>query len=221
MQVHDIEARPREGRGSRACRRLRRQDLVPAVMYGHGEPSVLLTLRAHDVEELLDERAMILKVVWDGQEETAQLKDVQFDALGDEVLHVDLARISLTEKIRVSVPVETHGDAPGEEEGGILEMVQYGLEVECLPTEIPDSITVEVSELGIGDNLTVGDLGFPAGVVPVADADLVVVTVVPPPEEEEEEAAPEDLLAEPELIGREEEEEEEEILPPVEEEEEE
>lgn len=209
MDVHEIEARPREVRGSRACRRLRRQDLVPAVLYGRGQPNLLLTLRAKDVEELLAERAMILEVSWDGQQETAQLKDIQFDAFGDEILHVDLTRISLDEAITVNVPVETHGDPVGVEEGGIMELVQYGLDVECLPTQIPDSVTVEVSELNIGDNLTVGDLTFPEGVTPVARPDLVVVTVVPPPEEEEEEEAPEELIAEPELIGREPEEAEE------------
>lgn len=212
MDIAEVKARPREARGSRACRRLRHQGLIPAIIYGRGEPNVLLTLREQDVEELVEEHAFIVQVSWDGVQENAQIKEVQYDALGDEIVHVDLVRISLTEHIVVSVPVETHGDAVGVTEGGVLETVQHDLEVQCLPMAIPDSIIVEVSELAIGDNLTVGDLQFPEGVEPVTDAETVVVTVVPPSELEEEEEAPEELLLEPELIGAEEEEGEE--LPP-------
>ncbi len=211
MDIAEIEARPREVRGSRACRRLRHQGLIPAIIYGRGQPNVLLTLREQDVEELVEEHAFIVQVGWDGVQENAQIKDVQYDAFGDEIVHVDLVRISLTERIVVAVPVETHGDAVGVSEGGVLETVQHELEVECLPMAIPDSIMVEVAELAIGDNLTVGDLRFPEGVEPVTEADTVVVTVVPPSELEEEEEEAEELLLEPELIGAEEEEEAEEV----------
>jgi len=204
MEVHEIRASLRDAQGSRACRKLRRQDLVPAILYGHGQPGVMLALRTDDIEEALAERALVLKVTWDGQEETAQIKHVQYDALGDELLHVDLTRISLTEKVTVTVPVTTHGTAPGVEEGGVLELVMFQLEIECLPTDIPENIRVEVGELNIGDNLTVADLAFPEGVVPVDEPDAVVVTIVPPTEEaEEEEEAPEAAVAEPEVIGRE------------------
>ncbi len=203
MDIAEIEARPREVRGSRDCRRLRRQGLLPAVLYGRGEPNVLLTLREEDVEELIESRSPIVQVNWDGRQENTQIRDIQFDALEEDILHVDLVRISLTESAVFTVQVQTHGTAAGETEGGVLELVSHAIEVECLPTEVPDSITVEVEELEIGDNLTVGDLAFPAGVTPVTDLDTVVVTVVPPTEIEEEEVAPEDLMLEPEVIGEE------------------
>jgi large subunit ribosomal protein L25 len=208
MEIPEIDARPRDERGTRACRRLRSQNLVPAVIYGRGEPNVLLTFRRSDVEQLVKDNAILVHVTWDGQDENAQIKEIQYDALGDDIQHVDLARISLTETVTVAVPVETHGEAAGESEGGVLEVVTRAIEVECLPTAIPDQIDVEVEALEIGDNLTIGDLAFPEGVTPVTDLGTVVVTVVPPLELTEEEEEPEELILEPELIGREPEEEE-------------
>jgi large subunit ribosomal protein L25 len=205
MDIAEVQARPREARGSRACRRLRRQGLVPAVLYGRGEPNLLLTVRQHDLEHLLAERAFIVMVNWDGQQETAQLKDIQYDALGDTVVHADFVRISLTESVVVSVPVETHGEARGVTEGGVLDLREHTLEVECLPSAIPENIRVEIAELEIGDDLRISDIAFPEGVAPVAEPDAVVVVISPPAEVEEEEVEgiPEELVAEPEVIGRE------------------
>ncbi len=203
MEITEIKARPRDERGSRACSRLRNQNLIPAVLYGRGAPNVLLTLRRADVRRLVEENAVLVQVIWDGQADNAQIKEIQYDALGDVIQHVDLARISLTETVTVNVPVETHGEAAGEAAGGVLELVMRSIEVECLPTAIPDQIDVEVEALEIGDNLTVGELSFPEGVTPVTDAGTVVVTVVPPLELTEEEEEPEELVLEPELIGRE------------------
>jgi len=204
MEVHEIAAQPRDVNGTRACRRLRKQKLVPAVLYGHGEANVMLALPNEAIQKALDERALVLKVVWDGREDTAQIKEVQYDAVGDNVLHVDLARISLTETLTVTVPVKTHGQPRGVDEGGALELLEFELEVECLPTDIPESIRVEVADLGIGESLTIADLAFPEGVTPMGEPDAVVVTVAAPIEEaEEEELAPEQMLAEPEVIGRE------------------
>ncbi len=202
MEVHEIVAQPRDLSGTRACRRLRRQDLVPAVLYGHGQPNVMLALQCGAIEKALHERALVLRVVWDGSEETAQIKEVQYDAVGDELLHVDLARISLTETLTVTVPVKTHGEPRGAEEGGVLELLEFELEVECLPTDIPENIRVEVAGLGVGESLTIADLVFPEGVTPTGDPEMVVVAVVEPVEEAAEEEAPEAALAEPEVIGR-------------------
>ncbi len=200
MDIAQIEARPREARGTRACRRLRRQELVPAVLYGRGQPGVLLTLREGDVEHLAADRTFIVQVNWNGQQENAQIRELQYDALQDHITHVDLVRISLTETITVAVPLEPRGEAPGVAEGGVLELVMHELEVECLPTAVPEEIRIEVGKLEIGDNLTVADLTLPEGVSAVAEPDTVVITVVPPAELEEEEEGEEALL-EPEVIG--------------------
>ncbi len=206
MDIPVIEARPRQDLGSRACRRLRRQGTIPAVLYGRGGPNVQLALERQGMEALIGGHAQVVEVAWDGQRENAQVVDVQYTALGDHVVHVDFLRISLLETIQVAVRVEPHGEAAGLDEGGVLELVLHEIEVECLPTAIPERIRVEVAQLGIGDNLTVADMQFPEGVVPVTDAEAVVVTVVPPSEVEE--GAPEEALAEPGVVGAEEEAEE-------------
>jgi len=212
MDIPTIKAWPREERGTRACRRLRRRGLIPVVLYGRGDPNVLLTVKSTDLQHLLDEHNMILEVQWDGDATPAQLREVQRDPLGDEIAHADLGRISLTETVQVAVSVELHGEAPGVEEGGVLELVLHEVEVECLPSNIPENIRVEVGELNIGDDLRIGDLQFPEDVVPTENPDAVVVTCVPPMEmvEEAEEAVGEELMAEPEVIGKAAEEEEEE-----------
>ena len=221
MDIPTIQAEPRDAQGTRPCRRLRRQGYVPAVMYGRGEGNIMLTLDEHDVEQLIDRHALIWMVELDGQTTPVQIKEVQYDALGEQVLHADLGRISLDETVTVAVSVETEGEAIGvREEGGLLEIILHELDVECLPTDIPESISADVSELAIGDDLRVGELTFPEGVEPVDEPDTVVVTCTPPMEmvsEEEEEELAEEFMAEPEVIGAEEEEEEE--LPPETEEE--
>jgi large subunit ribosomal protein L25 len=220
MDILEIEAKPRDARGTVACNRLRRQDLVPAVLYGHGESNVLLSMKRRELEHVIEGHNFIVCIAWDGQQDNAQVREIQYDALGDHIVHVDFMRISLTETVTVSVPVETHGDAAGVAEGGILDVIMHELEIECLPTAIPESIRVEVAELGIADSLRVADISLPEGVTATADPEAVVVNVAPPAEEEEEEVAglAEEGL-EPEVIGREEGEEEE--AKPEEEEEEE
>ena len=212
MDIPTIEAQPREEHGSRVCRRLRRRGLVPAVMYGRGEPNVLLSLQEQEIEDLMEQHTLIFQVQWDGQKEPVQIKEIQYDALGEEVLHTDLGRISLDETVQVSVAVETQGEAVGvADEGGVLEVILHEMDVECLPTEIPENIEADVSELAIGDDLRVRDLVLPEGVEAMPDPNTVVVTCVPPMEmvsEEEEEELAEEFMAEPEVIGAEEEEEE-------------
>jgi large subunit ribosomal protein L25 len=211
MDILEVEAKPREARGSVACKRLRKQDLVPAILYGHGEPNVLLSMKRRALERLIEDHSFIVCIAWDGQHDNAQMKAIQYDALGDRVIHVDFMRISLTETVSVSVPVETHGEAAGVTEGGILELVMHELEVECLPTAIPERLRVELAGLGIGDSLRVADIVLPEGVVAVAEPEAVVVHVAAPVEEEEEGLAglAEEAL-EPEVIGREASEEEQE-----------
>jgi large subunit ribosomal protein L25 len=210
MDIPQIEARPREVRGSRACRRLRRLGLVPATLYGRKKENVLLSVSRRDMDKLIQARAVIVQVNWDGQQDAAQITEIQYDAFGDQIEHVDFVRISLTEKVTVSVRVETHGQPAGVAAGGVLDLREHELEVECLPTAIPEKIRLEVSQLETGDALRVRDVQFPEGVTPTADPDLVVAAVVQPIEEEAEaaEEAPAEAIAEPEVIGRKEAEEE-------------
>jgi len=203
MDIAEITAQPRQARGSVACRRLRRQGLVPAVLYGHGGENIALSLDRREIEKQLAAHNLILNVRWDESSENVQVKELQYDNLGDHVIHVDLVRISMSEVITVAVPVEVQGEPRGvTDEGGVLETQMFEIEVECLPTAIPDAIRVDVAELGLHDALTVGDLAFPEGVRPTAEPETPVVVVTPPTQEIEEEAEVAEAAAEPEVIGR-------------------
>jgi large subunit ribosomal protein L25 len=137
----------------------------------------------------------------DGKSEKVLVKDVQYDHLGAEVLHVDFARVSLDERVEVTVPLELRGTPKGEADGGVLQQLVAELEIECLVTDIPDAIRHNVSEMGLDTDLHVRDLQLPPGVKALQDEDLVLAQVR---EVKEEEVAPTEVAegGEPEVIGR-------------------
>lgn len=120
---------------------------------------------------------------------TARIVDVQRDPLTGRLLHVDFAPVNMTERIEVTVPVVVSGEAPGAKEGGVLQQVLYEVQVESLPGNIPQELEIDVSNLGMGENLTLGEIELPEGVTLVSDPEEVVVTVTTPTEITEEEAA--------------------------------
>jgi large subunit ribosomal protein L25 len=202
-QSIQMAAQPRPELGSRANKRLRDRGLVPGVVYGHKEAVVPVTLPKKELVGHLNHGAHVFDLALDGRSEKVLVKEVQYDHLGIEVIHVDFARVSLDEKVEVTVPLEFKGTPKGEADGGVLQQLISDLEVECLVTDIPASIRVNVADLGVDDVLHVSDLQLPAGVRPLQDADLLVATVKII---EEEEAAPAaaapEGAAEPEVIGR-------------------
>ncbi|MFW5686881.1 MAG: 50S ribosomal protein L25, partial [Halanaerobium sp.] len=136
------------------------------------------------------------------------IKDYQKDVIKQNLLHVDFQFISMDEKITVSVPMHLEGEAAGVRDGGVLQQLLREIEIDALPAEIPEEITIDISELEVGESLSVADLELPEGIDLVTDSDEVIVTVVTPTEliEEEVEEEEEEFL-EPEVIGEEEEEE--------------
>jgi len=200
-QSVQLSAQPRSALGSRANQRLRRTGVVPGVVYGHKEAVVPITLPRKDLVNHLNRGVHVFDLALDGRSEKVLVKDVQYDHLGIEVLHVDFARVSLDEKVEVTVPLELKGTPKGEAEGGVLQQLISDLEVECLVTDIPEVIRVNVAEMGIDDVLSIKDLQLPPGVKARQDPDVIVATVKVVTEEE---AAPtaEAETAEPEVIGR-------------------
>ena len=169
MDIAEINVRLREDVGRQASRRLRRTDLVPAILYGRNEPNVTLAIERGVLERLIHEHAYIVRVAWDGQQENVQIREIQYDSLGDDILHVDMVRISLSETVTVSVSVVPRGEAAGVNEGGTLDLVLHELEIECLPIAIPESLRIDVSQLGIGDSLRIADLTLPEGVTALGE----------------------------------------------------
>jgi|OpeIllAssembly_1097287.scaffolds.fasta_scaffold349975_2 large subunit ribosomal protein L25 len=185
--------------GSNAVKQVRKAGRIPAVLYGHGEQNVNLSLVGDEVHALIRHGGKLVDLKGDVAD-TALIRDVQWSTFGTDVLHVDLARVSAEELVRVTVPVEVKGTAAGTREGGVVELVVHDVEVECSAATIPDKIEVRVHELQVGDSLKAGDIVLPEGMRLLADPDMIIVHCVGRAEEEEEIAAAE--AEEPEVIGR-------------------
>jgi len=198
-QTLALKAEKRRETGSRAAAKLRRQGRIPAIIYGHKQEPLPVSLEAHDFIEGLHHGHRLLELQIGRKKEKVIVKDLQYDHLGKNVIHADLVRVDVTETVRVSVPIELKGTAKGTEEGGVVEEFADELEVECKVTDIPESIVVSIKELGLGDSLHAGDIELPAGVKLVTDPSVLVVscsTVTHKTTEEVEEETP----AAPEVI---------------------
>jgi large subunit ribosomal protein L25 len=202
VKTAQVAATNRKELGSRANRRLRLAGLLPGVIYGHKEAIVPVSLPKKEVVGFLNKGAHLFDLNLDGKSEKVLIKEVQYDHLGIEVIHVDFARVSLDEKVKVTVPVELKGTPAGEADGGVLQQIIMTLNIECLVTEIPDAIRHNVGEMKLNDVVHIKDLKLPPGVKVLQDEDLIVVTVKEILEVVETPPPAEGAAAEPELIGR-------------------
>lgn len=203
-----LDVQPRQGRGSHKADKLRKNGLLPAVVYGHKEATLSVSIKADDFASAMRHGARVVDLKTDGNIQTALIKDVQWDHLGKDILHVDFERISKDERIRVPVRIELKGIAPGVTAGGLLDQPIHVLEIECTAITVPESIRVNINELQLDGSIHVRDLVLPPGVTATADPDAIVVHVSPPQAEPEPSAAEPGEQAEPEVIGRKAEEEE-------------
>ena len=215
MLQERIEVQPREGLGKGAARALRRQGLIPGVVYGHNFGPIPVQVELEELKRLLHHESiesMLIRMKLNGREETVMIKEIQRHPVTYDILHVDFHRVSLTEEVTTRVPIELVGESIGVKEGGILEFLLRELEIRCLPTEIPEHIAIDISQMRIGDSLRVGDLKLKEGITVLDDPDTVIVLIAAPvvrEEIEEVEEAEEAEEEEPELVGEEKEEEEE------------
>jgi large subunit ribosomal protein L25 len=202
MEAQIIQTEVRTSSGSKFARKIRQQGRIPAVLYGHGQENVLLSIALHDIEFALHHGVRVLDLEVAGVVQKAMLKDVQYDPMGDVPVHVDLARVVAGEKITLDVPIELIGVAPGVVAGGILDHPVSDVEIECPVTAVPESIRVSIKGLEIGGMITVGDIVVPEGITILTDRSQIVATVHPPVKAVEEEVAVEgEAVAEPEVIG--------------------
>jgi large subunit ribosomal protein L25 len=190
----DLQAREREERGKNAARRLRASGMVPAVLYGDGDGqstplSVPGKIVDYTLHHLGDNALYDIDLGTGGS--TARIVDVQREPVTGRLIHVDFAPVDMQERIEVTVPLHVVGESPGAEEGGVLQQVAYEVRIESLPGDIPQELTLDVSTLGMGENLTLADLMLPEGVTLISDPEEVAVTVTTPTEitEEDLEAA--------------------------------
>ena len=204
QQRLELDAELREGNGKVSVKQLREQGIVPGVLYGRDRDTVSIKADATEVEDLLGGNAIIDVTLDDGSTQPVMVKEVQRDVITRDLLHIDLYQIALDEEITVEVPVEVVGQAEGVREGGLLNQILREVEIECLPTDIPENIEVDVTELGIGDSVDVSDLDVGEDIeVKVDDSETVATVVLPDELDEEDEEEEEEELEEPEVIGEE------------------
>jgi large subunit ribosomal protein L25 len=190
----DLQAREREERGKNAARRLRASGMVPAVLYGDGDGQTrALAVPDRVVDYTLQHLGdnALYDVNLGAGTSTARIVDVQRDPVSGRLIHVDFAPVNMQERIEVTVPLHVVGESPGAEEGGVLQQVAYELQVESLPGDIPQELTLDVSSLGMNENLSLADVSLPEGVTLISDPEEVAATVTAPTEitEEDLEAA--------------------------------
>ena len=176
IEALSLQAEPREQTGSKAAAAVRRKGRIPAVVYGHKEVPVAISLDAHDFVEGLRHGHRLLDVAIAGNAEKMIIKELQYDYLGRTIIHADLIRVDVTERIKVEVALEIKGVPKGTQEGGVLESHMDHVEVECLAIDIPESIVVPVKDLDVGQSIFARDVKLPEGVKLMSLPDIIVAT---------------------------------------------
>jgi large subunit ribosomal protein L25 len=208
-----IKSEKRQGLGSNASRRLRAQGFVPAVLYGEAMEATPLVVGKADIIQILKLESgenTIFKVAVGSGSYDAMIKEMQTDPATDELLHVDLIRISMDKTVQVTIPIVHHGDPIGvKTEGGFVDFVTREVEVECLPRDIPESLSIDISELHASQSFKVQAMTVPPGVKVLTDPNTVLVLISLPHKEEEfpgekpEEEVAAEAPQEPEVIKKE------------------
>jgi large subunit ribosomal protein L25 len=211
----NVPAQPRSTRGKNEGRRLRRSGMIPAVLYGAYQDAVAVSVDPKAITKILHSKSghnTIFNVQLDGSTTPAMVVDWQYEPVRDTLLHVDLKRIDLTKRIRVSVPVVTHGESKGvKQQDGLLEVITREIEIECLPDDIPENFSVDVTELMVGQSTRAGDIALGGSIKLVSSPDNVIAHVIVLRAEAETTAAatpeaaaatPEAGASEPEVIKK-------------------
>ena len=196
MEIIELKAEARSMTGKKGAKACRNNGQLPGVLYGRGSETTPLAVYPKQLDSALHTHAganVIIKLAFEGKSEPVNVivKDLQVDNIRGVMRHVDFHRISLDEKIRSSIRFKVVGDSPGLKEGGVLEHIMWDLEVECLPLDIPDYIEADISELEIGDSISVSQVSVPEGVEIISAPDAKIMHVVAPRVEEVVEVAEE------------------------------
>ena len=192
MELIELNASIRESQGKGAARKLRRAKQIPAIVYGKKTEPTLLSIDTAAFDKVIREHGVTglffnLKVDGGaGKERIAMLKDLQMDTFGLNYMHLDLHEIEMDTKVNVMVPVEAIGESAGVKEGGLLQVIRRELEVLCKPADTPESVQIDISDLGIGEAVHVEDIDLGDAVEIPHEVNFTVITIVPPSVEEVE-----------------------------------
>ncbi|NQU25677.1 MAG: 50S ribosomal protein L25 [Candidatus Nealsonbacteria bacterium] len=196
--AQELKVEIRESRGKRNAKRLRQGGTIPAILYGHGLESVALSVQADVLSGLVQQGSRLVSLTG-AVNESAMIRELQWNTWGTHLLHADFTRVSADEAVEVNLTLELRGEAPGLKEGGLVSHLLHELRIECPASAIPDRLQVNVNHLNLHDSITVGDLELPDGAKALIEDTAVVVQCVEPAVEEEEDLDGEQV--EPEIIG--------------------
>ncbi|SDT84041.1 large subunit ribosomal protein L25 [Desulfobacula phenolica] len=202
LELIELNAKLREKSGKGVARKLRRNNEIPAIVYGAKKDSMMLSLDTVTFDRIIRKNGSMglffnLKVGGDsGEEKMVMLKNMQMDTFGLKYLHIDLHEIDMDNQVSITVPVEAVGDSKGVKEGGLLQIIRRELDVLCKPTDAPDSIKVDISDLDVGDAVHVEDIDLGEGVEIPHEVNFTVITIVAPSVDEKEAGEEEEDLEE-------------------------
>jgi large subunit ribosomal protein L25 len=202
LEFIELNADMRESVGNGPARALRREGRVPAILYGPGKDSVMLSILTSELENIIKDSAggqLFVDLIIDDKKKEkrhAMVKELQTNPTSRELLHVDFYEISMDRKIKVNVPVVAVGKSKGVEFGGILQIIRRELEVLCLPGEIPEAFEIDISDLDIGDSVHVEEIPLKGDIEIQAEVNFTVLTIVSPKVEEEPEVEEEEVEGE-------------------------
>ena len=202
MERNTLEAQRRTAIGTKSTRLLRKERRVPGIIYGPKQEPVPFCVDRHDLEVELLHGQRVLSLNIEGQIQAYLIRDIQYNHLGSEFLHLDLSPINLDEKVTIKVAVELRGTPKGATEGGVLDQTMNEIEIECLASDIPTAIKASVASLDVGESLTVGDLKLPDGVSCLQETGDIVATVRVVAEEIEATETEEEETTAPEVITK-------------------
>ena len=198
-----IRATARTALGSKAVRKLRKEGVIPGVVYGEGKKPEAIQINPKELDILLQSGHRIISLEIEGKRATTIVKEVQYDHLGKAILHADFERISAGHEITVLVPLELHGTPHGIKEGGRVDFTQREVHVKTVPSKLPENIRVEIAHLGLSEGVYVRDIEAPDGVEILDEPDTCIAMVHPPKGPAEEEELAEEVPTEPEVVGKE------------------
>jgi len=192
LELIDLTGSIRSGRGKSAARALRKNELLPTVIYGPEMEPVPVAVPTYAFSEIIRKNGtsgIFIKLVVEGDSKssrTVMLKDFQMDTFRLNYLHADFQEINLDKTVTVPIPVETTGESKGEKEGGMIQVIRRELDVICRPADAPDSIVIDITDLDIGDSIHVESIDLGADVEIPHEVNFTVLTVVPPTAAEQE-----------------------------------
>ena len=195
-----LDAEVRKDSGTKYAKVLRKSGKLPAIVYGHKKDTVALAFNAHDFVTALHHGNRLFDVKIGNEIETMLVKAVQYDHLGKDIIHTDLVRVDLAERVKVTVPIELYGTSAGSHEGGIIDEHLANLEIECTVASIPEFIEISIKELGIGDAVHAKDIKLPDGAKLITDPEALMLTCHLVAAAKSTEELEEDMPVAPEVI---------------------